>query len=216
MRRCSHTLCPCLLTQTATYRSDALPDVSAPLKAVRLRNPIDQHFIGQTGLFRCTNVAKGKIYNAKQWRDLTVQSTFDTPDFFAKKEEESTPGKRPTRATRGKRRQKSDSATPAPSTPAPSEDPLPTPLTLDAASLEAMELEAKMEDAATKLELDPAALLQVKSEAVDPDTASIPDSSPTKEAKKAKSTAMSRADITDEEWAQWEGQWNGLPHSESL
>ncbi|BGP20839.1 hypothetical protein JCM10213_008125 [Rhodosporidiobolus nylandii] len=60
--------------------SAQLPPTLSPLKDIRLREPIEQHMMGSQGLYRCTNVAKTKIWNAAQWKDLADKEKYAPPD----------------------------------------------------------------------------------------------------------------------------------------
>ncbi|GAA5828560.1 hypothetical protein JCM11251_000850 [Rhodosporidiobolus azoricus] len=66
--------------------SNDLPSVLPPLRDIRLREPIEQHMMGSQGLYRVTNVAKTRIWNAAQWKDLAVRDKWDGPDLRKEKE----------------------------------------------------------------------------------------------------------------------------------
>ncbi|GAA5890494.1 hypothetical protein JCM6882_002939 [Rhodosporidiobolus microsporus] len=66
--------------------SAQLPSVLPPLRDIRLREPIEQHMMGSQGLYRVTNVAKTRIWNAAQWRDLAVRDKWDGPDLGKERE----------------------------------------------------------------------------------------------------------------------------------
>ncbi|GAA5978643.1 hypothetical protein JCM5350_002464 [Sporobolomyces pararoseus] len=63
--------------------SESLPSVIAPLKDIRLREPIEQHMMGSQGLYRVTNVAKSKIWNPAQWKVDAEKENHDAPDLLA-------------------------------------------------------------------------------------------------------------------------------------
>lgn len=56
-----------------TRRTDALPPVNPMLSKLRLRNPIEQHMMGQSGLFRQNNVEKRRNMTLKDWADLCTK-----------------------------------------------------------------------------------------------------------------------------------------------
>lgn len=64
------------------HRTGGLPKVDAPLKPIRLREPIAQHVTGSQGLYRVTNVAKSRIWNAAQWKEAAEQPKWAAPDFL--------------------------------------------------------------------------------------------------------------------------------------
>ncbi|GAA6035462.1 hypothetical protein JCM8097_000266 [Rhodosporidiobolus ruineniae] len=66
--------------------SNDLPSVLPPLRDIRLREPIEQHMMGSQGLYRVTNVAKTRIWNAAQWKDLAVRDKWEGPDPLGEKE----------------------------------------------------------------------------------------------------------------------------------
>lgn len=160
---------------------------------------------------------------------MTEQSTYVTPDFFnanANKSQDSSPVKRSERFKRRAGR----TETPEPLTPCQEPETEGSVITeeednlnkasqaVDAASIEAINLEAAMEQAGTKVSLETAENDSVSmsdpvpsSDAMEIDDSVTTDSSP---AKKGKPTPLARADISDEEWEKWHGQWNELPHGE--
>ncbi|KAG8972313.1 hypothetical protein FRC05_010155 [Tulasnella sp. 425] len=50
--------------------SNALPPVNPLLPDLKLRNPIEQHMLGQSGLFRQSNVEKRRTLSLKDWAEL--------------------------------------------------------------------------------------------------------------------------------------------------
>ncbi|GAA5908962.1 hypothetical protein JCM5296_006834 [Sporobolomyces johnsonii] len=66
--------------------SESLPSVLPPLRNIRLREPIEQHMMGSQGLYRVTNVAKTRIWNAAQWKDTAVMDKWDAPDVLKERE----------------------------------------------------------------------------------------------------------------------------------
>ncbi|GAA5863810.1 hypothetical protein JCM8547_006072 [Rhodosporidiobolus lusitaniae] len=75
--------------------SNDLPSVLPPLEEIRLREPIEQLMMGSQGLYRVTNVAKTRIYNAAQWKDMSVLDKYEGPDLKGEREK----GDRSERAT---------------------------------------------------------------------------------------------------------------------
>ncbi|SCV67365.1 BQ2448_6011 [Microbotryum intermedium] len=66
--------------------TDSLPSTTDKLREIRLREPIEQIMMGQQGVYRVTNVAKTRIWNPAQWKQMADSSKFAPPDF--KKEAE--------------------------------------------------------------------------------------------------------------------------------
>ncbi|KAM0747231.1 hypothetical protein T439DRAFT_328987 [Meredithblackwellia eburnea MCA 4105] len=69
--------------------SAQLPSTAPPLKATRLREPIEQHMVGSQGLYRVTNVAKTRIWNPAQWKEAAESSKWAAPDFKEEKPDRS-------------------------------------------------------------------------------------------------------------------------------
>lgn len=72
-----------LTRELDVYRSETLPSVISPLHDIRLKEPIEQHMMGSQGLYRVTNVAKSRIWNAAQWKESANLDKFDAPDLIA-------------------------------------------------------------------------------------------------------------------------------------
>lgn len=68
--------------------SEQLPSTAEPLKDIRLREPIEQLMMGSQGLYRVTNVAKTRIWNPAQWKDMATKDKWQAPDFKAEAERE--------------------------------------------------------------------------------------------------------------------------------
>ncbi|QSL65942.1 hypothetical protein MERGE_003079 [Pneumocystis wakefieldiae] len=49
---------------------EKLPNYTEKIKKIRLRNPIEQHIVGNCGCFRQTNVEKRQTFNFPKWRKL--------------------------------------------------------------------------------------------------------------------------------------------------
>ncbi|KAF5383444.1 hypothetical protein D9757_006174 [Collybiopsis confluens] len=58
---------------------DALPSVKTQLSSVQIKTPIEQHMLGQTGLFRQQNVEKSKTMSVREWAELCGQPDFRAP-----------------------------------------------------------------------------------------------------------------------------------------
>ncbi|KAG8995096.1 hypothetical protein FRB94_009473 [Tulasnella sp. JGI-2019a] len=59
--------------------SDALPPVKPLLSTLKLKHPIEQHMVGQSGLFRQSNVEKRRKLTVKDWVDLCNQDDRRAP-----------------------------------------------------------------------------------------------------------------------------------------
>ncbi|KAG8931016.1 hypothetical protein FRC02_003334 [Tulasnella sp. 418] len=59
--------------------SDALPPVNHQLPSIRLKSPIEQHMIGQAGLFRQNNIEKRRTLNLREWAELCNKETMRAP-----------------------------------------------------------------------------------------------------------------------------------------
>lgn len=89
----------------------SLPNVSEPLRKVRLKDAIEQHMVGSSGLYRVTNVAKSRIWNPAQWKETSELDKFQTPDFVKDAHEKGERGTRSTAAVNASNKRKS--STPA-------------------------------------------------------------------------------------------------------
>ncbi|KAK4056090.1 hypothetical protein OIO90_002821 [Microbotryomycetes sp. JL221] len=65
---------------------ESLPSTAEPLRQIRLREAIEQHMMGSQGLYRVTNVAKTRIWNAAQWKEMSVQPRWAAPNFKEERE----------------------------------------------------------------------------------------------------------------------------------
>ncbi|KAM0787074.1 hypothetical protein ACM66B_006335 [Microbotryomycetes sp. NB124-2] len=80
---------------------EELPSTEGPLREIRLREAIEQHMMGSQGLYRVTNVAKTRIWNPAQWKDMSLSAQRAAPNFKEEREKtdrtDRTPviGKRP-------------------------------------------------------------------------------------------------------------------------
>lgn len=60
-------------------RTDALPPVNDQLANVKIRNPIEQHMLGQAGLFRQENVEKRRHMSVREWAELCSREDLRAP-----------------------------------------------------------------------------------------------------------------------------------------
>lgn len=79
-----------------------LPSTAIPLRNVRLKEPIEQHLVGSQGLYRVTNVAKTRIWNPAQWKDMSEASRYAGPDFAAETQVDRTDRAVPVAAPRSR------------------------------------------------------------------------------------------------------------------
>lgn len=196
-------------------RTESLPSTSQYLQHIRLREPIAQHFIGSSGLYRVTNMVKSRIWNPKQWKETADSERYATPDFFNRKPSTSTPKTSAAKSSPAVPRSRS-------TTPAVFDSPVrrnmlgaPSSIVRDTTSVLSSTLddvpEMKPSDAAVTVDASANAGADVEAKAVEEGH-----TEPAKASKKYKGTALSRADISDEEWAAWQDEWLKLPHGKSL
>ena len=177
--------------------TDALPNVSDSLRMVRMREPIEQHFMGTGGLFKVGNMAKGKkMWNAKLWKEETELAKYATPDFFNtvdRTERDPQAGKRPKRPKRA-----SKAAEPV-GDAAPSEPPS-TPATAPPPS----------EGGAEDVKPSSPSFASFGSA---PPIVAVAAAPPAPKPKAPRKSAPTRnVEPTEEEWDAFEGAWNRLPH----
>jgi hypothetical protein len=72
--------------QASWFRNEALPSTVDPLSSIRLREPISQHMVGSSGVYRVTNVSKSRIWNPAQWKEMAEEKKWASPDFLGGKE----------------------------------------------------------------------------------------------------------------------------------
>ncbi|KAJ3777016.1 JmjC-domain-containing protein [Lentinula raphanica] len=58
---------------------DALPSVKEQLSSVQIKTPIEQHMLGQTGLFRQQNMEKRKTMSVREWAEFCNQPDYRAP-----------------------------------------------------------------------------------------------------------------------------------------
>ncbi|KAH8104448.1 hypothetical protein DFH11DRAFT_122040 [Phellopilus nigrolimitatus] len=56
--------------------SDALSSVCPQLADVRIKSPIEQHFLGRSGLYRQQNIEKRKAISSREWAKLCAKDEF--------------------------------------------------------------------------------------------------------------------------------------------
>lgn len=61
------------------YRKDALPALNDQLANVKIKNPIEQHMLGQAGLFRQENVEKRRHMSVREWAELCGREELRAP-----------------------------------------------------------------------------------------------------------------------------------------
>ncbi|KAF3918827.1 hypothetical protein ABW20_dc0100910 [Dactylellina cionopaga] len=83
---------------------DSLPPLDEKVKEIKIKNPIEQHIGGTTGVYRQANLQKQKTYNLPQWRNLCDSSEHQPPakrgERRKNQDAKSKPKPRPTRTTR--------------------------------------------------------------------------------------------------------------------
>ncbi|KAK6528733.1 hypothetical protein TWF694_003973 [Orbilia ellipsospora] len=75
---------------------DSLPALDEKVKDIKIKNPIEQHIGGSTGIYRQANLQKQKTYNLPQWRNVCESSEHQPP------------------ARRGEKRKNQDNSRPKP------------------------------------------------------------------------------------------------------
>ncbi|KAI9813977.1 MAG: hypothetical protein M1827_003441 [Pycnora praestabilis] len=58
---------------------DALPPLDEAVKSIKVKNPIEQEFIGTHGTYRQANIEKQRSYNLPQWKTLSEESNHQPP-----------------------------------------------------------------------------------------------------------------------------------------
>ena len=56
-----------------------MPSVVPQLDNVRLKNPIEQHMLGQGGLFQQQNIEKRRLLSVREWFELCAKDEFRAP-----------------------------------------------------------------------------------------------------------------------------------------
>ncbi|KAI5782942.1 JmjC domain, hydroxylase-domain-containing protein, partial [Pyronema domesticum] len=79
--------------------TDALPPLDEKVKEIKIKNPIEQHIVGNMGEYRQTNIEKQRTYNLPEWRTLCEGSNHQPPAKRGerRKGQPTQPAKRSTR-----------------------------------------------------------------------------------------------------------------------
>ncbi|KAL1942341.1 hypothetical protein VTO73DRAFT_6405 [Trametes versicolor] len=59
--------------------TEALPSVVPQLENVKLKNPIEQHMLGQGGLFQQQNIEKRRVLSVREWAELCSKDEWRAP-----------------------------------------------------------------------------------------------------------------------------------------
>ncbi|KAI0357046.1 hypothetical protein OH77DRAFT_1422521 [Trametes cingulata] len=96
-------------------RTDALPSVVPQLDKVMLKNPIEQHMIGQGGLFQQQNIEKRRVMSVREWAEMCAKEELRAPgvDEVGLHARAANGGAK-TRARRGRKNRQSETAEPEP------------------------------------------------------------------------------------------------------
>ncbi|KAI0366449.1 hypothetical protein BV20DRAFT_971775 [Pilatotrama ljubarskyi] len=95
--------------------TDALPSVVPQLDKIKLKNPIEQHMIGQAGLFQQQNIEKRRVMSVREWAEMCAKEELRAPavdevGLHAR----AANGSARTRTRRGRKNRQSDTAEPEP------------------------------------------------------------------------------------------------------
>jgi hypothetical protein len=63
-------------------RTASLPAVKPQLSQVKIKSPIEQHMLGNAGLFRQENMEKRKLMSVREWVELCSKDEFRAPGVF--------------------------------------------------------------------------------------------------------------------------------------
>ncbi|KAH9895782.1 hypothetical protein C8Q73DRAFT_689416 [Cubamyces lactineus] len=59
--------------------TEALPSVVSQLDKIKLKNPIEQHMLGQGGLFQQQNIEKRRVMSVREWYELCAKEDLRAP-----------------------------------------------------------------------------------------------------------------------------------------
>ncbi|KAI0325141.1 hypothetical protein GY45DRAFT_1356889 [Cubamyces sp. BRFM 1775] len=59
--------------------TEALPSVVPQLDKIKLKNPIEQHMLGQGGLFQQQNIEKRRVMSVREWYEMCVKDDLRAP-----------------------------------------------------------------------------------------------------------------------------------------
>ncbi|GAA5968528.1 hypothetical protein JCM21900_006633 [Sporobolomyces salmonicolor] len=206
--------------------SESLPSVLPPLRNIRLREPIEQHMMGSQGLYRVTNVAKTRIWNAAQWKDTAVLDKWDAPDVL-KEREKGDRSERSTKSTtassaagtrearkkreREKEKRKEEDADADGESDGDNDGDEQTPKKgrrTPARKVKEESVPAKAKAKETDVEMADASSKPASTSAASP----APTASPAPAAKKKRQSNLQRAEPTEEEWTAFCAKFDELPH----
>ncbi|KAI0819764.1 hypothetical protein BC628DRAFT_1400914 [Trametes gibbosa] len=93
--------------------TDALPSVVPQLDGVKLKNPIEQHMLGQGGLFQQQNIEKRRLMSVREWAEMCATEDLRAPgvDEVGLHARAANGGAR-TRPRRGKKQRASETVEP--------------------------------------------------------------------------------------------------------
>lgn len=95
------------------YRTEALPSVVPQLENVKLKNPIEQHMLGQGGLFQQQNIEKRRVLSVREWAELCSKNEWRAPGVDeVGLHARATNGNVKTRTRRGRKQRASETAEP--------------------------------------------------------------------------------------------------------
>jgi jmjN domain len=63
-------------------RTASLPPIKPQLSEVKIKSPIEQHMLGNAGLFRQENMEKRKLMSVREWVELCSKDEFRAPGVF--------------------------------------------------------------------------------------------------------------------------------------
>ncbi|KAF6741198.1 specific transcriptional repressor [Ephemerocybe angulata] len=59
--------------------TESLPSIKPQLKDVKIKTPIEQHMLGNSGLYRQQNMEKRKVMSVREWVELCTKEEFRAP-----------------------------------------------------------------------------------------------------------------------------------------
>ena len=66
----------------SSSRTASLPALKPQLAQVKIKSPIEQHMLGNAGLFRQENMEKRKLMSVREWVELCGKDEFRAPGVF--------------------------------------------------------------------------------------------------------------------------------------
>lgn len=173
-----------------------LPSTAVPLEKIRMKEAIEQHLVGSQGVYRVQNVAKSRIFNPAQWKEMSELSKYAAPDILAERAKVD----RSERSTKGVK--------PIPKRTKPRKSSATASENLDGEEIVIKkEFTPTLEDSITNSESPIASTSQIATDSLySPNTESLP-----KGAKK-KLSKHEKAEPTVEEWETFVKLFEDLPH----